>query len=164
VTTSYDSDQLQDRMKRTITQLGDPALVLAKLNPVEQIRRPSPADLLPIEDAIRYALENRPELQQLELTLKNDDMTVKHTKNQLLPIFDVYGSYTQSGLGGVETIRSGLGENVVIGVKNGGFWNAFNQVFGYDFTGYTVGFNVTIPLSNKSALAEYSRADRQAVG
>ena len=161
VTTTYNSDQLQDQMKRVITQLGDPALVLAKLNPVEQIRRPGPGDLMPIQEAISYALENRPDMRQLELLSKNDEMSVAFSKNQLLPSFDVFGSYTQSGLGGVETLRSGLGENAIVGVKQGGLWNAFNQVFGYDFTGYAVGFSVTIPLSNKAAQAEYSRVSTQ---
>jgi outer membrane protein TolC len=152
VVTSYSSDQTQDRMKRMISDLGDPALVLARLNPVESIRRPSPTDVMPIEAAIQYALESRPEMRQLELELKNRDINLNYTRNQLLPTFDVFGNYTQRGIGGVERIAADTPT-----VQRGGVLNAFEQIFGYDFTGYSIGFSLSIPLSNKSAQAEYSR-------
>src|SRR5947207_8083816 len=56
VTTSYVADQLQDRVKRLMTNLSDPALVLAQLNPIDSPRRPQSNDVMPIEDAIKYAL------------------------------------------------------------------------------------------------------------
>jgi outer membrane protein TolC len=152
VVTTFGSDQTQDRMKRMITDLGDPALVLARLNPIEPLKRPAPGDAMPIEDAIRFALENRPEMRQLDLELRNREITVNYSKNQLLPAFDVFGSFTQRGIGGVQ-----LSDETRQVVRRGGVWNAFDQVFGYDFTGYSVGFSVSIPLSNKSAQAEYSR-------
>jgi outer membrane protein len=157
VTTTYTADQTQDRVKKLITSLGDPALVSAQLNPIDLPRKPSAEDVMPIEDAIKYALESRPEMRQLALQLQNSDIDVQYTKNQLLPNLTVGVSYTQSGVGGVQTLRSGLGGEIV-GVIHGGLTDAFGQLFGYSYTGYAVGFNLSIPLSNKSAQADNARA------
>ena len=39
----------------------------------------------------------------------------------------------------------------------GGIGGAFSDIFGFDFTGYQVGFSLQIPLSNKSAQANHTR-------
>jgi outer membrane protein len=152
VVSTFSADQLQDRLKRVITSAGDPAMILAKLNPIEPVHQPNPTDLMPIEDAIRYALENRPELRQLSLSLENNDIDLQYQKNQLLPSLSLNVGYTQSGIGGNQIDRS-TGKLL----QAGGLVDAFGQIFRYDFTGYSVGFNLSIPLSNKSAQAEYSR-------
>jgi len=161
VTTSYTADQTQDRVKKIITSLGDPALVSAELNPIELPRKPEDDDILPIADGIKYALESRPELRQLALQLQNSDIDVQFTKNQLLPNLTVGASYTQSGVGGVETVRSGLGGSDIVSVIRGGLGDAFGQLFGYNYTGYAFGFNLSIPLTNKAALADNARAVTQ---
>ena len=154
VTTSYTADQTQDRVKKIITSLGDPALVSAELNPIELPRKPEDDDILPIADGIKYALESRPELRQLALQLQNSDIDVQFTKNQLLPNLTVGASYTQSGVGG--TLRSGLGDTA--SVLRTGLGDAFGQLFGYSYTGYSFGFNLSIPLTNKAAQADNARA------
>src|SRR5215467_10251569 len=161
VTTTYTADQTQDRVKKLITSLGDPALVSARLSPIDVPRKPSADDVMPIEDAIKYALESRPEMRQLALQLQNSGIDVQYTRNQLLPNLTVGVSYTQSGVGGVQTIRSGLGGSDIVGVIHGGLGDAFGQLFGYNYTGYSFGFNLSIPLTNKAALADNARAVTQ---
>jgi outer membrane protein TolC len=165
VTTSYTADQTQDRIKRLITNLVDPAMIAAELDPMESAPRPGPNDVMRLEDAIKYALESRPEIRQLNLQLQTSDVEMQYNKNQLLPSLNVNASYTQSGVGGVQTIRSGLGGGSIVSITRGGLADAFGQLFGYDFTGYAVGFNLSIPLSNRSVQAEYSRAltNKQAI-
>lgn len=158
VLSTFGRNQLQNRMKQLITHAADPALVLATLDPVETVRRPEASDLMPIAEAIRFAVESRPEMRRLILSQKNADIEVRFTKNQLLPAIDLAASYTQNGLGGVETVRSGLGDDAIVDVRRGGVWNAFEQILGQKFTGYTVGLTVSIPLSNKSAQAEHAQA------
>jgi outer membrane protein len=77
VTTTYTADQTQDRVKRLITSLGDPALVSVQLSPVDLPRKPSADDVMAIEEAIKYALESRPEMRQLALQLQNSDIDVQ---------------------------------------------------------------------------------------
>jgi len=152
VLSTFSADQLQDRIKRVITSADDPAMILAKLTPVEPVHRPAADDLMPIEDAIKYALENRPEMRQFGLTLQGNDVDLQFAKNQLLPSLVVSGGYTQSGVGGnlIDRVSGQI-------VSRGGLNDAFSQIFGYNYTGYSVGFSFLIPLSNKSAQAEYSR-------
>jgi len=165
VTTSYTADQTQDRVKRLMTNLADPALVLAQLNPVDAPRKPDPGDVMSLEDAIKYALESRPEIRAIDMQLQNNEIDLKYNKNQLLPSLNLAGSYQQNGVGGVQRNRSQLGGEEVVSVIRGGLGDAFGQVFGYNYTGYSVGFNLSIPLSNKSVQAGYAKAltDKQAV-
>jgi len=165
VTTSYIADQMQDRVKRLMTNLPDPALVLAQLSPIDATPKPKTEDVMPLEEAIKYALESRPELRAIDMQLQNSELELKYDKNQLLPSLNVSAGYVQNGIGGVQTIRSELGGEEVVSVNRGGLADAFGTLFGYNYTGYSVGFNLSIPLSNKSVRADYSKAltDKQAL-
>jgi outer membrane protein TolC len=165
IVSTYTQTQGEDQAKKLITAQADPGMVLAHLVAVEPVKRPQPNDVPPVEEAIRIALENRPEMRQLELDLKNKQIDVDYTKNQLLPSIDLTGSFTQTGLGGPQSIRQGFG-GPVVQVVPGGVGDAFGQLFGSciggfptcNFTGYSVGLNIQIPLSNRSAQADNARA------
>jgi len=120
VTARYTADQVQDRVKKLITNLGDPALIRAELYLVDSPGRPGASDIMPLEVAIPYALESRPEVRKLGLQLQNRDIELQYTKNQLLPNLVVEGSYTQNGVGGVQTNRAGLGGSQITSVVRGG--------------------------------------------
>src|SRR5262249_46759035 len=71
VTSTYTEIQTQDQVKKLLTSQGDPGTVTAKLLAVEGARKPDPADVLSVEEAIKVALENRPEMKQIQLDLDN---------------------------------------------------------------------------------------------
>jgi len=159
VVSTYTQAQTEDQVKKLISARGDPGLVLAKLNPTQGVRKPDPSDVLPVEQAIKVALENRPEMRQLQLDLENRNIDLEYTKNQLLPNVDLIGSYTQNGVGGTETLRAGFGPTApIVSVTKGGLGDTFSQLFGYDFTGYAVGVSVQIPLRNRAAQGGNARA------
>ena len=56
-----------------------------------------------LPDAVNEAWANRPELKVDQLTLDNDRIEVKATKNALLPQLTLSGTYSSTGLGGVST-------------------------------------------------------------
>jgi outer membrane protein TolC len=141
-----------------VTNAGDPGIVLTRVNPVQPVPPPGPADVMPIEDAIRYALETRPELRQLDLELQNHNIDIQYTKNQLLPTLTAFGNYVQYGIGGVQRQLDALGSSQSVIVNRGGLGDAFGELFGYAYKGYTVGFNLQVPLSNKPEQADYARA------
>jgi outer membrane protein len=162
VTSTYTQVQTQDQVKKLITSQGDPGLVPAQLIPLEGVRKPDPADILPVEQAIKIALENRPEMRQLQLDLENKKIDLQYTKNQLLPIVDFNASYTQNGVGGTQKIggpsfftQPPYPPLVII---PGGLADAFSQMFGFGYTGYSVGISATIPLSNRSAQGDNARS------
>src|SRR5207244_2318840 len=100
-----------DTLKKIITNRTDPGILLANLSPVEALRQPAATDVMPINEAIQIALENRPELKQAQLALQNAGIDVDFTRNQILPVLDVNAAYAQNGLGGVQRLRSTLGGN-----------------------------------------------------
>lgn len=160
--------QLEDNIKTMITRVPDPALVLLRLNPIDDIRNRTD-QIMPIEGAIQQALLNRPELRQSELAIRNADINLRVAENSLLPQLDLTGSYTQRGLGGSQLVTSGGGfgfDNRIVTRIPGGVGGAFADIFGFDFTGYSVGFSLQIPLSNRSAQANVARnvvQQRQAI-
>src|SRR5437667_667694 len=159
VTSTYTEVQTQDQVKKFITSQSDPGLVLAKLMPSQTVRMPDASDVMPVEPAIKVALENRPEMKQLQLDLQSKKIDLAYTKNQLLPTVDLLASYVQNGVGGIETIRNGFGPTApIVAQLNGGISDAFGQLFGYGFTGYSVGISMQIPLRNRAAQGDNARA------
>jgi outer membrane protein TolC len=121
-------------------------------------RRPDSVVIPSLEEAVRVAMENRAELRQAALELKNRDIDVDYTHNQKLPILDATATFTQNGTGGTRTVRNSSFGGQVTEVIPGGLFDAFGQLFGYDYKGYSLGFSFTMPLSNKAAKADYDRA------
>jgi outer membrane protein len=155
---TYAETQVQDQVKKVISNSPDLRTVMATLNPIDRVRPPSPDDVMPLDDAIRYALENRPELRSAELQKKNADVDVEYTTNHLKPILDFNASYTQNGTGGVESIRAAGFNTPVSQVIPGGFGDALGQMFGYGFNSYAVGFTLQVPLRKRSLVADRDRA------
>jgi outer membrane protein TolC len=148
----------EDQIKKLVSSETDPSLFLVRLSTQDMPRRPDSVSIPSLEEAVRVAMENRPELRQAVIDLKNRDIDVDYTKNQKLPILDATASFTQNGTGGTRTVRNSAFGGAVTEVVPGGLWDAFGQLFGYDYKGYALGFSFTMPLSNKAAKADYDRA------
>jgi outer membrane protein len=158
IVSTFSQVQIQDQVKKVLSRSPDPGLVFAKIAPTQVAGLPDPSDTLPPEQAIKVALENRPELRQAKLRLNNSDIELEYARNQLLPSLDFSASYTQNGVGGTETIRSGFGSTApIVSVNPGGLGDALSELLKSRSGGYTVGFNMRIPLSNRAQQAEYSR-------
>jgi outer membrane protein len=153
-------------VKKLITNQGDPGMILAKLAPAEGVRMPQASDVLPIEEEIKIALENRPEMKQLQLDLESKKLDTSFLKNQLLPTVDFVAQYTQTGVAGAKAAANPLfGTPVAVNPDLiGGVGTTFGEIFGCAFplncnyTSYSVGFSVQIPLKNRAAQGDYSRA------
>jgi outer membrane protein TolC len=157
VVSTFNVTSAEDQIKKLTSSDKDPAMFLIKLRAQDSPKRPDAVQVPTLEDAIKVALENRPEIRQALLDTQNKDIDVQYTRNQKLPVFDVTASYNQNGTGGTRIERStlaGSASNVI----PGGVWNAFSQLFGYNYTGYSFGFSFVLPLSNKAAEADYERA------
>jgi outer membrane protein TolC len=127
-----------------------------KLKTLDLPTRPESVRIPAYDEALRIALENRPEIRQAQLDLKNKDIEIQYTNNQRKPLVDVTASFDQNGLGGTQRRGFLLGsppENVP-----GGVFNSLGQLFGYGYTGFSGGFNITIPLNNRAANAAYQKA------
>jgi outer membrane protein len=175
VTSTYTEIQTQDQVKKLVTSQGDPGTIMAKLMPVQGVRKADPSDVLPVDEAIKVALENRPEMKQYQLDLENKDIDYQYTKNQLLPTIDLIASYTQTGVAGTPVCSPTLPPNIKCTTTTstgffggnqqppnpeliGGLGTSFGQLFSYNYSGYSAGISVQIPLRNRAAQADNARA------
>lgn len=157
VVSTYNVTSAEDQIKKLTSGDKDPSMFLVRLQASESPRRPDGIQIPTLEEAIRIAVENRPEMRQTLLDTKNKDIDVEYTKNQKLPVFDITASYNQNGTGGRQLVRSGIGSAATQEFP-GGITDAFRHLFSYNYTGYQLGFSFVLPLSNRAAEADHSRA------
>lgn len=156
----------QQIIKQAIARnLNDPALSAAPVIPTDRVTLEEiPEEKMPIEALVQTAFQQRPELEQAVLTLRNDEITLKGARNGLLPTLDVFGYYGGTGIGGSQSpdcenifgnppgpCKAGTYPTTTYG---GTLQNMFNN----STPDRGMGFNVSIPIGNKTAQATQARS------
>ncbi|MGI9104346.1 MAG: TolC family protein [Terriglobales bacterium] len=136
--------------------MQDAAVAAAEVIPTDTMVVPAVEPVTPIQDLTNDALSHRWELAQSRIDLTNRDINKKAAKNALLPTVDFVAWYGTSSLAGVPT-STGLLSNP--GLTTTGYGDAFRTLTGGDFPDYAVGFNVNIPIRNRSAQADQVRSE-----
>lgn len=108
--------------------------------------------------AIQTALQERPELRVQQLDIEQARLESQFARNQELPTLDLDVGYGFSGAGGDVIVRDDdTGE--VLDTIPGGYGDAFDQVTGLDFRGWTAQVTLGIPLQNRGARAARAIAE-----
>lgn len=113
-----------------------------------------------IEEAIRTALANRPEIATARAQIAARQVEVTSANNALLPALDIVGGLSFNGIGGTRLVfdpGSGFPPDVIDSIP-GGFGDAAGELFGFDFPTWRVGFNLSIPIGNNAAKGAYAQA------
>jgi len=158
--------QLLDQTNLLVAITKDPLagpLQGVEIVPTTPIFNPATVDT-PLPDAVKIAMQNRPEIEQAELTLKNDSVEISATKNGLRPTLNLFGLYEQQGLGGVENVCTA---NCGFGATGPKTTVPFPVGLGYDlqtmiqgnYPTYEAGLNLTLPIRNRAAQAAYATAE-----
>jgi outer membrane protein TolC len=154
----------QQIIKQAIARnLNDPALATAPVIPTDRITLDQlTEENEPVEQLVQDAFKNRPELEQAALTLRNDEITLKGARNQLLPALDVYGFYGSSALGGSQSpnwtnFQTGQ-PNPPGTLPSTGYGTVLTNLFNSSAPDKGVGFSMTIPIRNRSAQAQQARS------
>ena len=142
--TTYQLQQAQ--LKSMISKQSDPELDAADVDPIDPLPDPASRPLPDLQAALRLAMEQRPELLTAQQDLRNQDITVRFTRNGMLPAVSAFALYAGSGLTG-NTLNS-----------SGGFGDSFRQDFDAAFPEYAAGLSATVSLRNRSAQADNLRA------
>jgi outer membrane protein len=121
--------------------------------PTAEVSKLPTIDVIPLQDAVKEAWSRRPELAQSALTLKNDNIEVRGTRNALLPTLTAFGQYSGTGLAG-----NHLTTTLPPVLQTSGIGDALGTAFGTDFPTYAAGFNFTMAIRNRSAQADNARA------
>jgi outer membrane protein len=148
-------------MKQAISRnLSDPVLSSAPVIPTDRVSLlEMPEERTLVEDLVQKAYANRPEIEQNILNLRTDEITLRATKNNLLPTVDLYGFYGGQGLGGSKSpfCQPIFGPNSC-DVPTIGYGTVFSNLFNSSGPDKGGGVNVTIPLRNRTAQSLQARA------
>lgn len=93
--------QMQTLVKNAVTKNPmDAALLTAEIVPVEAVTQPAPVEVQPLPEAVKEAWEKRPDVRQAQIDLETRALTVRATRNALLPTLILSGQYGGTGLAG----------------------------------------------------------------
>jgi outer membrane protein TolC len=152
--------QQETILKNALSRTGavSPIVAEARVIPTDRIR-PSDAPIPPVEELYQMAVKNRPDLAQTYINIENAKIGLKGSRSQLLPSFDVQATLQNNALvGQVNTVPVPPGRPVVPRTPDpffiGGFPRAMEQLFRRNFPDYSIGFQLNIPLKNRSAQAD----------
>lgn len=137
--------------KQITDALGD-----AQIIAIDPLPKPRDADIPAFDEARLVAEQNRPEIPQAQETMLNDQVAVKVTRNSLKPTFNVFGLFASAGLSGDQMLSNPAGGAAIL--MPGGLAQELNQLIHFRSPEYAAGFALTIPIRNRSALADNARA------
>ncbi len=148
----------EDRL-RTIINLPEAEMKMAL--PIKPLDSPKFIEqLIDVDEALMTAMQNRPELKSLKVTMRNQDLSVSYAKNQLLPNLSLNGSYWSPGISGDQIIYEGNNPltGKIIGVLPGGIGGAVADALGFKYQNWSLGVSLDIPLNSVFSRAAYAQA------
>lgn len=168
--------QQQEFLKTAISKQVDKDLASAQVEPTDSLPTPTPGDVPPLDEALREAAKNRPEIAQSEYNLDNQAVVIKGNRNSLLPTLDFFATWAPAGLSGNRPIFGDCPTGLVavqrtcqspsqpsvpqpiVGVQRAGLGTSLEQAFRGDFADYSFGLTLRIPIRNRAAQADAARA------
>jgi outer membrane protein len=146
-------------MKQAIARnLNDPALIAAPIIPTDRASLEElPEEKQTADELAKVAFQQRPELEQAVLSIKKDEITLRGAKNALLPVFDVFAYLGGSGLAGTANPNCTTFCPPPLPPTTG-YGTAFENTFNNSAPDKGIGFNLNIPLRNRTAQADQARS------
>jgi outer membrane protein TolC len=147
--------------------LDDPIFANAPVIPTDRVSmEETPEEQQPLEQLVQQAYANSPGVEQAQLNLKNQEITLKSVKNALLPQLDIYGFYGAAAIGGSKNplvkcgVIPGFGFDPCQGVPglNIPYGDVLQNLVNSSGSNKGVGFNFSVALRNRQAQAQESRA------
>jgi outer membrane protein len=152
-------------MKQAIARnLNDPQLANAPVVPTDRVGLDRlPEEDMQVEDLVRQAYENNPQIEQAVINMDNNKITIRAEKNGLLPVLDVYGFYGTQALDGTPNANATTLGGTTTGPNTipGGYGGALQNLFSANNPDYGVGVNLNIPLRNRTAQADQARSQME---
>ena len=138
------------------TGVASPSIAEAHIIPTDQINVPDTQPIAPIQDMTAMALSSRPELAQSRIQLTNQQLTIRGSKNSLLPTLDAVVNFSNGALAGQPSDL--VAPQGTVHSNNpffvGGYGQVLAQLFQRNFPNYSLGFNLNIPIRNRAAQAQ----------
>ena len=153
--------QQETILKNVLSKNGiaSPSVADARIVPLDRIRVPEVEPMEPQQDLIAKAMQDRPELPQSRLNIENARLSILGDRSNLLPQLNAVTNLSNNGQAGILNNLPPLPGNFRAPDPFffGGYGNYLSQVFSRNFPNYTFGVQLTIPLRDRAAQADYAR-------
>jgi outer membrane protein len=153
--------QQETIIKNVLSRNGvaDPAIQQARIIPLDKIRVPGVEPIEPLQDMISRAFADRPELPTSRLNIENSKISITGDRSALLPSLNAFVTTTNNAQAGPISTLDPLPGNFRAPDPFfvGGYGSLLGQIFGRNFPDYRVGVQLSIPLRNRAAEADYVR-------
>ncbi|HYK91775.1 MAG TPA: TolC family protein [Acidobacteriota bacterium] len=144
-------------LKNVLSRRGTSETLLREAHtvPTTPVDIPAREAVQPIQELVATAYKNRPELEEGQLQVANSEISLKGSRNAMLPDIDLVIGAQNNGLGGqLNPLTSpGLVDPSLLG----GLGTALAQIFRRNYPSYGIGIQVNLPLRNNIAEADYAR-------
>jgi outer membrane protein len=155
-------------MKQAIARnLNDPQLSAAPVIPTDRVGLDRlPEEDMAVEDLVREAYQNNPEIEEAVLNMKNNQITIRAEKNGLLPTVDAYAFYGASAVAGAQNPTAVCNFTTFATCPPGtyppaSYGAALSNLATNQAPDSGFGLNVTIPLRNRVAQADQARSQME---
>jgi outer membrane protein len=168
--------QQAELVKTALTKQVTPDLASVPIAADDHLPEPKPDDVASVDQALKLAAKNRPEVEQLRLKEYDQHITIQGARNRLLPSLNIFATYLPTGLSGnlpiygscpagyapseggcyapgLPPVRRGT-----VGAVPNGASQLLSQVFHGRYPDYSFGANLSIPIRNRQAQADAARA------
>jgi outer membrane protein TolC len=154
--------QQEDALRKQMGADLDPQIRKVPIVLTETVL-PGVSATIDAEMEVEKALAGRPDLRSAIQSLDVDDLTIKSAKNALKPDLSLTGQYTSQGRGGTFYQRSNVFGNdgtssAITTVLPGGYGDALNQMFNFNYPIYAFGLTLRLPIKNRAASADLADA------
>ncbi|HEX8774016.1 MAG TPA: TolC family protein [Pyrinomonadaceae bacterium] len=175
--------QAENTLKTLILPDRTEAMWSRAITPITPVSLEAPR--VPLEQAVRAALDNRPELAQLKTTADINQVDVRFFREQTRPQVDLVGTYTTAGLAGtlvqanpntvtntsllnarvnelsalagLDPLPSTTTSSVAPNLV-GGYGQSLQNLIDQNYPTARVGVRISLPLRNRTAEANLGRA------
>ncbi|HEV2883393.1 MAG TPA: TolC family protein [Pyrinomonadaceae bacterium] len=174
----------ENNLKNLISENRNADIWNLSLIPTDSVDLAPPQVSLP--DAIKTAMDNRPELQQSTVAREINQIDQKYFREQTKPAVDLVGTYGMTGLAGsVSSVGSNPFTSSSVQLRErvdllsrlqgldplpatppqifspdliGGYSQSLRNLAGNDFNNFRVGVQISLPLRNRTAEAHLGRS------
>lgn len=143
----------------------DAQIAAVRVIPTDPIVTPEQEPVQPLQDLVAEARRRRPEVQQAGIQAENAEISATGSRSGLLPQLDLIANARSNALFGTvnplpPANTSGTGSNLQRQPDPaflGGIGTGLTQIFGARFPDYSLQLQLTVPLFNRAARADYTR-------
>lgn len=148
----------EDALKNILNLSDEEGISLTKIVPSDKPKFVERE--ISLEEALKEALQNRPDLKMRKKNIEIKELNFSVAKNQMLPGLDLNLSFWSPGISGDRILY--LDNNpflgIIVGTEKGSATDSLRDAFKLLYKNWSVGLTLSLPLSNILTRADFVRS------